>query len=124
MSPRKKVSQIPEEKTPERKPLADMARRILLASIGAVALAQDEIEDFIQRLVERGELAEEEGKKLVREMRDKRKNEAQKIREELNKRIEEVLVRMNIPTKADIEALSEKIADLSNKVDEMMRKSQ
>lgn len=124
MSPRKKASETTKEETPAQKPFMDTARKILLASIGAVALAQDEIEDFVNRLVERGELAEEEGKKLIREMREKRKNQTQKVREEITKRLEELLVRLNIPTKADIEALSEKIAALSNKVDEIMKKSQ
>ncbi len=124
MSPRKKAPETTPKEAAERKPIMETARKILLASIGAVALAQDEIEDFVNRLVERGALAEEEGKKLIRETKEKRKEQVQKAREEVNKRIEELLVRLNVPTKADIEALSEKIAALSNKVDEMMKKSQ
>jgi poly(hydroxyalkanoate) granule-associated protein len=107
----------------ERRPLLEAARKVLLASIGAVALAQDEIEDFVNRLVERGEIAEKDGRKLVREVMDRRKKEAEKAEDEVSKRVEEVLDRMNVPTKADIDALGEKISALSKKVDEL-KKSQ
>jgi poly(hydroxyalkanoate) granule-associated protein len=104
-----------------RKPLLDVARKVLLAGIGAVALAQDEIEDFVERLVERGEIAEKDGRKLIREVMDKRKKDAEKAEDEVSKRVEEILDRMNVPTKADIEALGEKITSLSKKVDELKK---
>ncbi|MGW8251950.1 MAG: phasin family protein [Anaerolineales bacterium] len=107
----------------ERNPLLDAARKVLLAGIGAVALAQEEIEDFVNKLVERGEIAEKDGKKLLREVKERRKKETDKAEDELAKRVEDVLDRMNVPTKSDIEVLSDKISALSNKVDEL-KKSQ
>lgn len=107
----------------ERNPLLDAARKVLLAGIGAVALAQEEIEDFVNKLVERGEIAEKDGKKLMREVMERRKKETEKAEDEVSKRVEDVLDRMNVPTKADFEALSEKISALSKKVDEL-KKSQ
>lgn len=105
----------------ERNPLLEATRKVLLASIGAVALAQEEIEAFVNKLVERGEIAEKDGKKLVRDVMDKRKKEAKKAEDELDKRIEDLLDRMNVPTKSDIEALSAKITTLSKKVDELKK---
>jgi polyhydroxyalkanoate synthesis regulator phasin len=46
---------------------------------------------------------------------------AKASREDLDKRIEMILDRMNVPTKADIEMLGEKIAILTKKVDELKR---
>jgi len=105
----------------ERSPLLETVRKVLLAGVGAVALAQDEIEDFVNRLVERGEIAEKDGKQLIRDLMEKRKKEAEKAEDELDKRVEELLHRMNVPTKADIEALSEKISTLTKKVDELKK---
>jgi poly(hydroxyalkanoate) granule-associated protein len=105
----------------ERNPLLEATRKVLLASIGAVALAQEEIESFVSKLVERGEIAEKDGKKLVRDVMEKRKKEAKKAEDELDKRIEDLLDRMNVPTKSDIEALSAKITALSKKVDELKK---
>jgi poly(hydroxyalkanoate) granule-associated protein len=86
-----------------------------------VALAQDEIESFVKKLVERGEIAEQDGKKLVREVTERRKKETKKAEDELDKRVEELLDRMNVPTKSDIEALSAKITALTKKVDELKK---
>jgi poly(hydroxyalkanoate) granule-associated protein len=116
----KKVEvKVEEAEEMERKPLLDAARKVLLASIGAVALAQEEVEDFVNKLVERGEIAEKDGKKLIRETMEKRKKEAKKAEDQLDKRMEEILDRMNVPSKSDIEALSAKISALTKKVDEL-----
>lgn len=123
MATKEKVQKAPEPTNgaEERNPLLEAARKVLLAGIGAVALAQEEIEDFVNRLVERGEIAEKDGRKLLREVVDRRKKDAEKAEDEISKRVEEVLDRMNVPTKADIEALGEKIAHLSKKVDELKK---
>jgi poly(hydroxyalkanoate) granule-associated protein len=115
------VEEAPEEM--ERGPLYEATRKVVLASIGAMALAQEELEQFINKLVERGEIAEKDGKKLVSEAMDRRKKETKKAESELDKRMEELLARMNVPSKSDIDALSAKITALTKKVDELKKES-
>lgn len=105
----------------ERRPMVETLRKIMLASIGAVALAQEELEDFVNRLVERGEIAEKDARKLIRDMRERRKKEAAKAEDVLEKQVEQILSRMSIPTKSDIEALSAKISALADKVEELKK---
>jgi poly(hydroxyalkanoate) granule-associated protein len=105
----------------ERNALLEASRKVLLAGIGAVALAQDEIEDFINRLIERGEIAEKDGRKLMSEVMDRRKKTTHDAEEKMSKQVEEILDRLNVPTKGDIETLSEKIATLTKKVDELKK---
>ena len=102
----------------ENNRLLEAARKVLLAGIGAVALAQDEIEDFVNRLVERGEIAEKDARKLIREVTEKRRKSAERG---VDERMEDLLDRMNVPSKSDIEALGEKIAALTRKVDELQK---
>lgn len=98
-------------------------RRVLMAGVGAVALTQEQIEEFVGKLVERGEIADGDARKLVSDVVDRRKRNLQdgtkRAEEEWDKRIEGLLTRMNIPSKGEIDALSDKIADLSRKVDEL-----
>ena len=103
----------------DQNPLFDAARKVLLAGIGAVALTQEAIEDFVNRLIDRGEIAEKDGRKLIKEVMDKRKKNAEKAEDEVTKRVETVMDRMSVPSKADIDALSEKISELSMKVDQL-----
>jgi poly(hydroxyalkanoate) granule-associated protein len=98
-------------------------RRVLMAGVGAVALAQEEVEDFVDKLVERGEIAEKDGRKLVDDILEKRKKRAQKAEDALEDRIEGLLDRMNVPTKRDIDELSKKITLLAQKVDELKKKN-
>jgi poly(hydroxyalkanoate) granule-associated protein len=121
----KKVEIVVEKSAEEggRGPLYEATRKMMLASMGMMALAQEEMEQFINKMVERGELAEKDGKKLVREVMDKRKKQTEKAESELEKRMEDLLARMNVPSKSDIDALSAKIAALTKKVDELKKES-
>jgi len=101
--------------------LLDATRRMMLASIGAVAMAQDEMEAFVDRLVERGQIAEQDGKRLVRDMMERRRDQTQRAEEELERRMESMLARMNVPSKTDIDSLSAKITELGRKVDELKK---
>ncbi len=112
---------VKEEPKEESYVFLEAARRVLFATIGAAAVAQDEIEEFVHRLIEKGEIAEKDGKNLLNEVREKRKKAATRVEDELSKRVESVLKRMNIPSKADIDALSSKITALSKKIDELKK---
>ena len=116
----KDESKTSEESTSLFEPL----RKIVLASIGAIALAQDEMEDFIQKLVDRGEIAEQEAKKLMNEVLKKRKKEAEKTETDIQKGLVSVLDKMNVPTKTDIETLTKKVNELSKKIDQLNKQTE
>jgi len=105
----------------ELKPLFETTRKVILAGIGAIALAQDEIEEFVTRLVERGEIAERDGRTLIQEVRDNRSKRMEKIENEITRRIDAAFKRMDVPSKSDFDTLSKKIAALSKKIDEMKK---
>lgn len=117
--PKEEVVEEPKDKSQHQ--MMELLRRMFLASIGAAVIAQEEIETLVNKLVERGEIAEKDGKKLIGEMMDKRKTRAADVSVEVNKNVENVLARMNIPTKADVEALGQKINALSKKVDDLKK---
>lgn len=104
--------------------LFGMARNIMMAGVGAVALAQEEVEAFVNKLIERGEVAEKEGKKFLEDLTQRRKEQVEKTEDEMSNRIEEALGRMSVPTKSDIKALSAKISTLTKKVDELAKSQQ
>jgi polyhydroxyalkanoate synthesis regulator phasin len=61
-----KVAEVHEEN-----PIFHPVRRMLTAFIGAVALASDEVENFVHLLVERGEIAEQDRRKLPEEVTER-----------------------------------------------------
>ena len=99
-------------------------RRLLLASIGAVAMTRDETETFVNKLVERGELAQKDAEKLLREVRSRVREgrpQVQKVGERVGQGMEDFLNRMNIPSKRDIDDLSARIAQLAARVEELRK---
>lgn len=104
-----------------------LVRKVLLSSLGAVALSVDEANEVLAKLVERGEVAEADLQKMLNELRARRERgeaEAAKAREELSRKasntleesVETILTRLNVPNKSDIEELSRKISHLNEKV--------
>ena len=111
-----KIEDLEEMEEPNK--LYELARKVVLAAVGAAALAQDELEDFINRLVERGEIAEKDARKLIREVNEKRRK---RVETELDKRVEALLDHMDVPSKADIDQLGVKIEALTHKVAELKK---
>lgn len=101
------------EEVASRGGFADLSRKILLAGIGAAVLAQEEIERFVNRLVEKGELAEKDARKMIQEIMEKREKMEKERRAAAQKS------RPAPVTQADIEALTAKIAELSKKIEEL-----
>lgn len=110
-----------EEVIVEDASILESLRRVLLASIGVVALTIEEMGELVDKLVERGEIAEQEGKKLVSEIKEKRIKKTGEAEDVASTRMREMMDKMDIPTKSDIDALSAKIATLSKKVDELKK---
>jgi len=133
----KVVDKVEGSAQPVVSPLYKAARNLLLASIGAVALSKQEIESLVNRLVEKGEITEKDGRKLVDDLVSRTKDVGQMVEKKtgeqvnkttsktediLNKRIEAILNTMNIPSKQDIEQLTRKIDALARKVSNLDKK--
>lgn len=113
----KKTENPAEGTTKAPRGIFEIARKVLLAGIGATVLAQDEIEEFVTRLVERGEIAEKDGVKLVQEMLAQPRRRFEKSEEELKQRVDRILAQSNVLTKKDVDDLKMKIEELEKKID-------
>ncbi len=115
---------------------ADMfliAHRLLLTSLGAIAITAEDARDFINRLVERGEAAESDVQKWVEDLQARgqahsaelqqiHQNALKKTNVVVEEQVETILGRLNVPTRNDIEELSEKISALAQKVSALQAK--
>ncbi len=99
----------------------DIVRKMMLAGIGAVALSHDEIEEFINKLVERGEIAKKDREELIKEMRERHRKFHEDPEGHARKRVSEMMERFSIPSKNDFDDLNQKLADLEKKIDELTK---
>ena len=105
--------------------LVENGRKMMLAGLGAMTMAQEELVHLFNNLVERGSETEEKTRGMVNKQVENRQKEAQKAAKKMEKvvekRFENLLHRMNIPSKNDIEKLSRKVTTLNKKVNELSK---
>jgi polyhydroxyalkanoate synthesis repressor PhaR len=85
-------------------------RRGLASPLGLLRQVDEEIEKRLQHLISRGELAKEEGLRL----RDKLLAESPRLGEN---ELAKLLHKRGIPTKDELQVLSDKLDDLASKID-------
>jgi len=104
----------------------DLLRRPFLISVGALALAEERASEVIDSLIERGEEARKAGEKYMKKLNgkaSKRSGKSSKAKSKGKKKAqpgEDIIARtlhwLNIPTRKEIEKLSEKVDKLTKKV--------
>jgi len=114
------------------------ARKAMNAGLGAVDLAREEvttllektqidIEEIFNNLVARGETFGADNRQKIDEAINTRKSQAEEtvndIRSTVDVQIEKALHKINIPTKADIDALTKKVANLTKKVNALAKEA-
>ncbi|HNZ67591.1 MAG TPA: phasin family protein [Planctomycetota bacterium] len=102
----------------EQETWSNQLKKMVWAGMGVVAIAQDEFESFVNKLVERGELAEQDGKKWINEFIERGKKQKNDILE--SNTLEKMFMKFNIPTKKDIEELSAKIDQLTEQIETLI----
>ncbi len=115
---------------PSSSTLFEGVRRMALASLGAAAITRDEVENLVNTFVSRGEIAQKDAEQLVGEIRTRVQKNVPRpdftpagIEARVESTVEQILNRLNVPSKRDIDDLSAKIAQLTARVDEL-RKAQ
>jgi len=98
-----------------RESIYDLSRKVLLAAVGAAAIAQDEIDGFVNHMAERGELAEKDARSLMKEILERREKVIRERRAGFSRH------HPAAATKADVDALTAKIAELSQQIEELKK---
>ncbi|MBI4825779.1 MAG: phasin family protein [Nitrospirae bacterium] len=97
--------------------LSDIFQKTFMAGLGM----QEKFKEFVDELIDKGELSEAQGKKLFDEWSIK----AGKTKEDFEKNITDLINKsldtVNIPKKSEVEELNKKLQALSKKVDKLER---
>jgi polyhydroxyalkanoate synthesis regulator phasin len=100
-----------------RRSISSFLRQGMLFTIGSALILEEKVEGFIEHAIERGQEAQDEGQKMVQEMRlGKKKPQA---KDTLDIRINNTLERLDVPSQKDIDELNQQITALSRQIDEL-----
>ncbi len=94
--------------------MRDMIKKGLALGLGAAITSKEQAEKVVEELVRKGELNRGESKEFVRELIQKGEETQTKIDQMIQKRLQNMLSELNLPTKEDIKRLEERIEQLEN----------
>ncbi|MEN6436898.1 MAG: hypothetical protein ABFD14_06810 [Anaerolineaceae bacterium] len=102
-------------KAESRETMFPFARKLVLAAVGAAVIAEDELEQCIARLAEKGELAEEDARKLIKEMIETHDKMLKEHRSERSK------VQTAKISQEELDNLNARLAELTRQVEELKK---
>ena len=95
----------------------DNLNKLLLLGIGTLAMTKDKVEEIVDELVSKGEVAKNESSELINEFL----NKGEKTKEELKKLIKDEIAKFlkeaDIASKKEMDSLKERIEKLEEKED-------
>ena len=94
--------------------MKDLIKRGLALSLGLAVVSKEQIEKLVDELVKKGEVTASESKDLVEELFEKGEAEKIQINERFREQFAQLLKDMNIPTKAELERLEQRIQVLES----------
>ncbi|HEV3231343.1 MAG TPA: phasin family protein, partial [Candidatus Dormibacteraeota bacterium] len=102
----------------------DLVLNVLQAPVG---LAQSQADKLVSELVRGGQIGQREAERLLGEVRgareragDRAQQEADRLDRFVESRIEDILNRVNIPSRSDIERLNQSVDVLTRKVEALL----
>jgi polyhydroxyalkanoate synthesis regulator phasin len=97
----------------------DSARRMFYAWVGAMATAYDTAEDTYEQFVRRGREATEEWQQRSDDVRLQSSGAAGRVRDSFRSVMDGFLSSLNMPTKAEVDAMNVKLNILMRKLDDL-----
>jgi len=89
--------------------------RMFLAGVGALTLTKEKAEKTMGDLVKKGEVAKKDQPEFVKRLLERGKASRAEIEKIVEKTVKNVLDKLNVPTKSDIDALMKKTEELKKK---------
>ena len=99
-----------------------VVRKTLMAGLGIFSATKEKIEDFVEEMIQRGELEQGDKAQFVQETMDKMEARSKEAKDWITRQVEETWEKMKPKAQAQIEELQEKLASLSKELEEMKAK--
>jgi len=90
----------------------EIIRNAMLLGFGV----QEKVKEFVDEVVKKGELSESQGAKLVKEWTEKAEKNTEDISNSLNDLLKKTIDKMKLPSKEDIDKMSEEISLLTERI--------
>lgn len=103
--------------------MESIIEKILFASIGAVSLTKEKIEDLVDELIKRGQVAQSERATTVRELLDRLEDQSLRAKLWVEQQAREALERLRPNYPSQLDELTAKVNELEAQVQELLKGS-
>lgn len=95
--------------------MVDFIRKTYLAGLGLASLTGDRIEEIVEDLVKKGEVAEKDRKKMIDELITKGKEQREQLSATIKENVNKVVHELNIPRRDQYDELLKRVENLEKK---------
>jgi polyhydroxyalkanoate synthesis regulator phasin len=99
--------------------MAGLVEKSLLLGLGVLTLTRDKVVQFVNKMVEEGEVKAEEAPTIVDRLVAKGEEEREQVREMMREELEKMRANVPLVTHKDVETLNQKIDELTAMVEEL-----
>ena len=100
--------------------ILDLSHDLFLAGIGSISLAQEEIEKLVKKLIEKGQVKEEDGKQYVKDLINKTKKTRKNLEESVEEKIQKKLPTLELPSRKVFNELTKKVDTIAGQIDKIL----
>ena len=91
-------------------------KSLLNLGIGAAVMTKEKVEEVVNELVKKGEVGQDESKKLIDDLIEKGEKSKKDIEAQIEKTVKSVVEKLDISTKKEMEELKSEIEELRKKL--------
>ena len=102
--------------------MAGLVEKSLLLGLGVLTLTRDKVVQFVDKLIEEGEVRAEEAPSIVDILVTRGEEEREELRKIVKQELDKVRTSVPLASHEDIEELSQKIDELVARIDELAGK--
>jgi polyhydroxyalkanoate synthesis regulator phasin len=103
----------------EKEGIGELLRQVVLASMGAAAFGVDELEEFIRRARERGELTAADAQKLKDRLTEVLRGGPGSFDQMIEASLQSAFRKLSLPRRSEIERLRKSVETLAKRVEAM-----
>ncbi len=92
--------------------MLEFIKKAIFISAGLASLTAEKIEQAVEEIVKKGELSETQGKEFIRDLKEISAKAKKETGERIEKRVNDTLRKLNIPTRREVEELKARIEEL------------
>lgn len=97
--------------------VVDFMRKNVLQYFDSSLLSEEQLSENVDQLVKAGEIPQDEAKQLKDEIKTRTQTFKQRLDELVERRVQDVLSKLNIPTKAELDRLNQRLEELTKKLE-------